>query len=465
MSSDADTRSTVLVLGDFAHEGLSAKIESQGYVVINKRFRSSAKNWLKIADLIRDLKKENRLALIFGYIPTPTLLLIADGEYDGVREDLFAELTTAHTIFFVYEQNLEGTIEPLPWELSDLDLEDLMDADEISNQVLTGETLDARKGWLRENEALVKRALAILDHWAELGIEVLPFKKRSDVTIRMFEAIEDVQAGVFLRLYVPHGRYQSEQLEDFLTLFTRYLRNVEGKEFSIDQQRTSRGTTYVFKGRGDAASVEDLQRATERFDNFLILTENEPEAAERLLAHSGAPKGDVAFIVAKFARSFRRLRLEVKHDFQRRHLSLKQEMEAELLDATEGILLPVPSETHLSTLFSVVGNSAPVTINLTAGAISQNAKASIGSIINGGIDYTEEDGSILALIAEIKDDVVALQLRSDLDRLKDPATSPEEQRTAVQKLKGFLYKVGRKVDHVATEVLVAYLNSQISPSS
>jgi hypothetical protein len=34
----------VVVLGDFAHEGLTAKIESLGFTVINKRFRSTPRN-------------------------------------------------------------------------------------------------------------------------------------------------------------------------------------------------------------------------------------------------------------------------------------------------------------------------------------------------------------------------------------------------------------------------------------
>jgi hypothetical protein len=97
---------------------------------------------------------------------------------------------------------------------------------------------------------------------------------------------------VFLRLYVPHGRYQSEQLEDFLTLFTRYLRDVEGKEFSIDVQRTGRGSTYVFRGRGEAGSMEELRDATRRFDNFLVLAETDGRAAEELIVQAGAAAGE-----------------------------------------------------------------------------------------------------------------------------------------------------------------------------
>lgn len=459
IESNSEALPVVVVLGDFAHEGLTAKIESLGFKVINKRFRSTPRNWGKINEILRKLNEEHRLAVVFGYIPTPTLLLIAEEQYDEVRVALMSELVRTKTLFFVYEDNLQGAVEPLPWEVMNAEDEEL-EAKDIPWRTLDSPfQMPDRDEWLTKNEALIARATAILAEWAKLNLEVLPFRKRSDVTIRMFEALEDAQAGVFLRLYVPHGRYQSEQFEDFLTLFTRYLRDVEGKEFSVDVQRTSRGTTYIFKGRGDASSLEDLREATSRFDRFLVLAQNDSAAAERVLTEGGTSPEEAGFIVAKYARSFRKLHLETRHEFERRRLLLVQQMEAELLDVNESVVLPMPVDNRPSTLFAVVGNTAPVTINLAPAAISINSKVAIENVLSGGIKYTEEDRAILSLLAEVKDEVAALQLRSDLDRLKDPSISPDEKRTAVQKLKGFLYSMGKKAEHIGTEVLIAYLNS------
>ena len=466
----------VVVLGDFAHEGLTAKIESLGFTVINRRFRSTPRNWEKIIEILRELNECGRLAVVFGYIPTPTLLLIAEEQYDEVRQDLLSELERAKTLFFVYEDNLQGIVEPIPWEVETVvddklraELRAKMEDKKLEDQDIPWRTIydtardaaeaPAREEWINENEAIIARSLKILADWTKLNIEVLPFRKRSDVTIRMFEALEDAQAGIFLRLYIPHGRYQSEQLEDFLTLFTRYLRDVEGKEFSVDVQRTSRGTTYIFKGRGDASSLDDLRAATSRFDRFLVLAQNDSSAAERVLTEGGTSPEEAGFIVAKYARSFRRLHLETRHEYERRRLLLVQQMEAELLDANESVVLPMPDEKRPSTLFAVVGNTAPVTINMAPAAISTNSEVVVSNVVSGGIKYSEEDKAILSLLAEVKDEIAALQLRSDLDRLKDPATSPDVKRTAVQKLKGFIYSMGKKAEHIGTEVLIAYLNS------
>lgn len=455
-----DALPVVVVLGDFAHEGLSAKIESLGFSVLNRRFRSSPRNWESITRLLRQLNDDGRLVLVFGYIPTPTLLLVASEQFDTVRPALFTELERTTTVFFVFEDNLQGTVNPFPWEVDDDYDGTPLEADEVPWRTVENHDRDE---WLEDHEESIARAMATLQDWSRRKISVLPFRKRSDVTIRMFEALEDAQSGVFLRLYVPNGRYQSEQFEDFLTLFTRYLREVEGKDFTVDVQRTARGTTYVFRGRGDARTVEDLRLATSRFDDFLVLTQTDPQAAERILVSAGASQADVGFIVAKYARSFRRLHLEIRHEFERRRLLLVQQMEAEVLDVSDGTLLPLPAEQHPSTLFAVIGNTAPVTINLASAAAG--SQATLQKVVSGGINYTEEDRAILARIADLEDEVQALQLRSDLERLKDPVTSPDERRTAVQKLKGFLYSsarsLGKKADEIGTKVLVSYLQSLI----
>lgn len=414
---------------------------------------------------MRTLLSDHRLTVVFVYVPTATLLLLAEEQFDDVRPSLLAELERSRAVVFVYEDNIRGVVEPLPWEVDDRD-EEILERLDIPWRTIGDPGFRSSEEWLRDHATDIERAKALLE---DLGgrVELAPFRKRSDVTLRMFEALEEAQAGIFLRLYVPHGRYQSEQFEDFLTLFSRYLRDVEGKEFSIDVHRTARGTNYVFKGRGDASSVDDLRDATKRFDAFLALSETDPLAAEQALVRAGSPVRDAGFIVAKYARSIRRLNMEVRHEFERRRLTLAQSLEAELLDAKDSVLLPLPAENQPSSLFAIVGNTAPVTINLSNSVVASTVE--VGQLISGGISYSVEDKEILELIAAIDDKVEALRLRSELDRLKDVATRPEERRTAVQKLKTFLYTgakyIGRKADDVATKVLVAYLERQISGNS
>ncbi len=221
--------------------------------------------------------------------------------------------------------------------------------------------------------------------------------------------------------------------------------------------------------RGDDTRVDDLRDATKRFDEFLALSQTDPSAAERELIRAGAPAQQAAFIVAKYARSLRRLNMEIRHEFERCRLVLSQSLDAELLDAKDEVLLPVPAENQPSSLFAVIGNTAPVTISLPHSIVAQGSSVELANAISGGVAYRAEDREILGLIESLTDRVEALRLRSELDRLKDVATRPEERRTALQKLKSFLYSgakyVGRKADDVGTKVLVAYLERLASGQS
>jgi hypothetical protein len=56
--SPNESQSIVVILGDFGHEGLTAKIESLGFETINKRLRSGPRNWERIADLLTALRNQ-----------------------------------------------------------------------------------------------------------------------------------------------------------------------------------------------------------------------------------------------------------------------------------------------------------------------------------------------------------------------------------------------------------------------
>lgn len=480
-----DLSKVVVVLGTFSHEGLDAKVRGLDMTLLRKGLRSSSRNWLKIVDLISSYRENDRLATVLLYAPTPTLLHISGPAYDGVREKLIDELERTNAHIFLHEDNFSSKIEPAPWDISNLSEEELLardipwsdqiELDQDTSQPIFDITQNyiamrsysrppTRDEWLKENADAIHRAESFLHELRRRNISLVPFKTRSDVTIRIFEVLEDAQAGIFLRLYVPHGRYQSEQFEDFLTMFSRYLREVEGREFSITTDRTLRGTSYVFKGRSEVTDLSGLNGAISRFDEFLSLAQSNPQAAESLLTGDSKHSPQAAFIVAKYARHNRRLTMEIRHEHDRKRLQLQQEMEAELLDSQENALLPVPNPSMPSGILSVIGNLSPVTININGSVLGNTVEHAI----LGDVTYTLEDRALLELIHTLPDRIEVLQLQSDVTRLKDKATSPEERSTAVQRLKGFIYKIGKtaieKSADFGMDVLLKYLERQIGTS-
>lgn len=473
-------KKTAVVLGTFSHEGLDAKLRGLNMTLVRKGLRSSERNWLRIIEIVSELRECGQLAAVLVYAPTPTLLHIASSQYDNVRPHLLDELKRAGSHVFLHEDNFSSKIEPAPWDIADLSEEELIERDlpwsdaiEIDSdtpQLLlqSAQELQARRPprlptrdeWLAEHADEIRRAEACLAEMRTREIAMVPFRTRSDVTIRAFELLEDAEAGIFLRLYVPHGRYQSEQFEDFLTMFSRYLREVEALEFSVSSDRTLRGTNYVFKGRGEVTDFSGLNGAISRFDEFLSLANTNPKSAELALQSRGAGP-QAAHIVAKYVRQNRRLAMEIRHEHDRKKLQLQQEMEAELLDEQDATLLPVPSSSAPSGILSVVGNLAPVTINVTGSVLGN----SVERTILGDVTYTPEDKALMSLMSSISDKMEVLRLQSDISRLKDRATSPEEKQTAVQRLKGFLYKLGKAAVEKSTDfgmdLLLKYLEKQI----
>lgn len=423
----------IAVLGTFLHEGLTAKIEGLGFTLVVRNLRSTPRNWASISAQIGTLVDQQRLPLVMMYLSSPMLLHIADPTYDDERRELIRQLERTKTLVFVYEDALQGVVTPFPWDIGEPP-----DDDEATDKPEDGfddfrrlfahprDYARRRAEWHEKHKLEIDRGIALLRDLASRRIDLLPFRSRADVTLRMYEALDDAQAGVFLRLYIPHGRYQSEQFEDFVTLFSRFLREAEGRDFSVDVERTASGTAYVFKGRGEASTLEDLRSATSRFDAFLAMANSAPRQAEAQLVAAGIARTEAAFVVSKYARASNRLILESKHEFERRHLVLVQAMESELLEVNQTLLLPQLDSGRPSQLLSIVGNSAPVSVAIGRGtSVTVSTIESAEVIVGGTISYNPEDRLILERLDTLKDELRAAQLRSDLDRLKDPATSGE----------------------------------------
>lgn len=417
-------------------------------------------------------------------MPTPTLLAISAERYEAPLAEIVHEMSRTTHLVFVYEDNLQGLIEPPPWYYEGLDEEERRerlresleqhglrahpDLDEMIAHAVQQSRLPTRQGWLEENADLVERTRRVLTDVLGARLELVPFRQRNEVTVRLFEALDDIAGGVFLRLYVPRGRYQEEQLKQFLELFARYFREAEGREFSIDTHETRRGVTYVFKERGTPGELTDLHAGLRRFDDFMLAAQVNPTAAEAVRQQHGAERAQAQSVIAKYMPTYRRVLLDAKHELEQRKLALSQQMEADLLEVDQAPAIASIADGRPSALFSIVGNSAPVTIQMptTALQLGPHARAYVDGLVNGTAVYSAEDQQIQQLIGDHAGEDATVRLRSDLDRASDDAVPRHERTTAVQRLKSFLYKVGSSAGTQLTDAgvkaLVAYLERKLT---
>jgi len=285
----------------------------------------------------------------------------------------------------------------------------------------------------------------------------------------MFEALEDTEQGVVLRLYIPEGRYQLAQLDTLISIITKYFQQVERSAFWVDREQGAAGVSYVFRST-DGSGIDGFRRAADRFDSFLALVSEDSASAEARLLAAGVDRNLVGQYVDRYKRDLKRLQLDIKHDYERKTLLLVQAVEADAVEAESTAMPQAAIVSKPSDLINVVGNLGPVTLQFGLGSFSSAPNVIAGErIMLGRVNYTDEDRHILDLAAMEDEPVRAAQLRSDVDRLKDPGTSLEDRHTAVQRLKGLVFKsigyAGRKVDEVGTKLLIAYLEEQLKAGS
>lgn len=279
--------------------------------------------------------------------------------------------------------------------------------------------------------------------------------------MRLEEFLEDIEQGVFLRLYVPNDRLQADQLKGLLSVLERYLRQVEGQNFSIDSHKSEHGVTYVFRSRTTQMTFQNLADAFERFDSFMKLCGDDPSEAVHVLQEKGVSNKDASHFVEKYARDYRRLVLDTRHEFERKTLMLKQRLEADVLEVGETSPTITQSSEGLSSVIQIAaGGNVAINFDKISLESQQNIRAEVAQIING-ISYNENDKQLLALFQNHSQELEALQYRSDLDQLKDPSAPELTRQNARQRLSAFLRKAAHKAGDVAQTVAVEALSKYL----
>jgi hypothetical protein len=200
-----------LLIGNLTQEGVTTKINTLGYRYRNKLLVSTPRNWETIVEIIRRLRENGNLVAVFVHFTPAAIFRAAHPDYEEVWECLLEELAAAGALIFVYEDNLAG-------EFS-------------RDSFLDGPYRDP----ISESEAA-----GLIRELYDNDVEVVPYKRRTDLTLRIQQTLDEIEGGIFLRLYVPRGRLQAEQLTSLMRLLENYLQQVEGISFSYNQRALRR---------------------------------------------------------------------------------------------------------------------------------------------------------------------------------------------------------------------------------
>lgn len=149
-------------------------------------------------------------------------------------------------------------------------------------------------------------------------------------------------------------------------------------------------------------------------------------------------------------------------------LSLKQRFESEGVDAGALPALTSPGG-NLSGLLSVAsGGHVEINIGNIAITQAQRIQTEVDQIVNGSVQYNENDKALMELLSQHLDGFEPIQSQPDLDQLKDSSGPEQSRQNAKQRLCGFLRKAAQRAGgaakDVAVGVLTQYLDSLLKSS-
>lgn len=458
---------TAFILSGSTQEATEDKFTSKNIKYKRRHIKSGLDNWLQIIQEVRQYRMTDNLVAIMMYLTEETLFNTCNNGYLEWWPTLLNEMQQVPSLIFVYEDNLKGIfsrIDDIEEEMEKIKSDNriLMFKTEEENAALKREKLEHASAKLDRLNDSVDNIFKVFDLIFASNVEIVPYKKRAERNVRAQEFIDEIDSGIFLRLYVPNGRLASDQFGDWLKLFEGYLQQAEGRDVFIESRKTKNGIIYIFREKDALIDAEQLELAKGNFEGFLNMVQSNPRQAESTLTSMGMNSSTAIDFVAKYAKECRRVTRDLKYETERRWIAIRERCEEELDDILTGDNLLLTSPEGSNPLLSIMNTSGPITINYTNVTAEQGAviQSIIAQEVNGNIAYTPEDNRLIELFDKYADKLQSLQLKSELDQLKDDSMPEDQRKTSKQKILSFLYKFGKYMGDNAMQVLIAYIEKK-----
>jgi len=446
------------------------------------------KSWVRKFEEIDQQIKENYLHGVIIYLATPLFLQISKPEYNEHWNRLLRICEQTKSIIIVYEENIHENFNYYDYEeeryLSYAELLErilVIEADLFAQgkypfrdgPEFTDEELhlilggappipdEPRFGYssLLDNLFLAQQRIEdyqnrkddvakSIDVILSSKVSLKTFKEKQSIAHVIEDFLFEIIKDVFFSIYVSKEQILHEEFSDFVKIFEKYMRNIEGANFSVDSDSSANGTTYYFKSKVLEGS-EDFSKAIRRFDKFIELYLEAPDEAAKLVAKEYSNSIEVFDAMQGIMKKYQRLSLDIKHQQERIKMSMKQDFENIALESTV-------YDNELSILNS-------------KGLIKDSNYFIDGQIKSFGLDiregYSKNDTEILKIVTKYGSKEDLTLIKSNIDKLKDEDASQTEKISSSEKIKGFLIKAlkktGEHAETIGVKVLTTYLDNLV----
>lgn len=267
--------------------------------------------------------------------------------------------------------------------------------------------------------------------------------------------LEDVESNLLLRLYFPADRLYAEETSRLLDIFRDWLVTTQGLSVRRAGYRTARGEVVEFYADGDLTR-DGLQARVAHFKQFVDMLED-PDAAIDALAAVGLDRQRAREFVDKNVRALRRLKTDMRHEYERRSLALRQSAEAELVEEVD---LRVPLDSvgaMVQGLFRLDTDShelhpTPPTLTLNQQTIHvSGALYQISGEVATAADLVRAIGALRG-----EDELLTMT-----EEIQDPETPVGRRAAAAAGLKSFLIRSRDRLESEVFRLLFRWIDSQI----
>jgi hypothetical protein len=429
----------VLMLGEVTHEGVVSTLRAMDRQFKKKMLVSSPSNWATISAYFDKFEVTTVLVKLSARV----YVHLADPDYQEERDRLFYRICRVPHAIFVFESLLTNE-----------------------------ESSPFADGFYRPPEGVLME----VNGWMQsLGLSVVSYSKNAEVTLAAQALVTETEEGLLFRLYVPSNRIWSAETDKLLQLFRDYLNRIGHSSVRLDQTRTRQGVIYEFhsdRNTQDGQLAEEFQA----FTRLLDLTVSDPTAAERLLRDKHVDAHEIAEILVRYSKEAKRLHVDLRHERQRKTLSIRQRIESELVDALPPphwndierlVEIAVPQVTGVANALEIDQRPAllsgistnSLTVNVGSNIIDA-VNAVVAQEITGEVHLNDYDQELLALVRAHGADK-APELTSAVHELADTSAPRAGRVLAKQKIKSFLFHVASKASDAATGVLQSYVESKL----
>ena len=310
----------------------------------------------------------------------------------------------------------------------------------------------------------------------QFDLNVVVYRSNAELSVMASSFIDQNEKNLIFRIYIPSGKMWSLEAEKLLQLFRDYLLKVSRLNIRQDQRQTKQGMVYELFG-DHPMNPSTLPKEFDDFSRFLDLCISNPYDATQMLLNKSVDSSYVYGIIERYGKEARRLQVDLKHERDKKLLSIRHRMESELVDmvvpdadwqainhlieSSVPSIVGIGSSIGFDTVFNENAATTTQTIININPQIINTVKGFVAHHITGNQSFGVEANQLLDLISQYGGQHKS-DLTSAIHEFEDKDAKINDRLSAKQKIKSFLYKIANKTSDIAITVLQKYIETKLN---